>query len=98
MTDAHLMDAGCIHGTTWYDCDTCTSQTEDPASFKYQLDEANRSIRQLLDMLDDTHRKVDQLRAFINNHHLRYDDTRQQSIDALVRDGISRDFAEWIVL
>lgn len=30
MTDAHLMDAGCVHGTTWYECDTCTCYLGDP--------------------------------------------------------------------
>jgi hypothetical protein len=23
MTDANLMDANCIHGVAWYDCDEC---------------------------------------------------------------------------
>lgn len=23
MTDAHLMDADCVHGVTWWECETC---------------------------------------------------------------------------
>ena len=27
MTDANLMDANCIHGVVWYDCDECEQLT-----------------------------------------------------------------------
>lgn len=26
MTDAHLMDAHCIHGVTWWECVTCDAE------------------------------------------------------------------------
>lgn len=26
MTDAYLMEADCIHGTTWYECKTCEKE------------------------------------------------------------------------
>lgn len=25
MTDAHLMDADCVHGRTWWECEVCAS-------------------------------------------------------------------------
>lgn len=27
MTDAWLMDADCIHGIAWYECDECSQPT-----------------------------------------------------------------------
>lgn len=28
MTDAHLMDADCVHGTVWFECVPCTAAME----------------------------------------------------------------------
>lgn len=39
MSDASLMDANCLHGITWYDCDECGRA--DPSENDFQV----RTIR-----------------------------------------------------
>lgn len=29
MTDAWLMDANCVHGTVWWECDECSQPEEE---------------------------------------------------------------------
>jgi hypothetical protein len=45
MTDANLMDADCIHGVTWWECDQCEQPAEPPpiAAEMAQYDEMRRT-------------------------------------------------------
>lgn len=36
MTDANLMDANCVHGVVWYECDQCEDPTEEEMAQMWQ--------------------------------------------------------------
>ena len=38
MTDGYLMDADCIHGNAWYECDECMADDPDSPMPKAKFD------------------------------------------------------------
>jgi hypothetical protein len=36
LTDAHLMDAKCIHGNIWYECTTCGDEVAELLAATYK--------------------------------------------------------------
>jgi len=41
VTDAHLMDADCIHGKTWWECDECEALLQADPTMSEQDDPAD---------------------------------------------------------
>ena len=50
MTDGPLMDADCIHGNPWHDCEICWPL---PESWDDVYDQANRMVQMQCDQCDD---------------------------------------------
>lgn len=53
MTDAWLMEADCVHGIAWYDCDQCAQPGEDRIALRTYADAGGRGKGPTAEPLDD---------------------------------------------